>query len=96
VINKRSYTTEYFQKLLAKVDQRMRVIILLLASTGMRIGALTDITLRNIQRIPEYALYKITIYEGSEEEYYTFCTPECAKELDSYLQYRERLERNLT
>lgn len=51
VINKRPYTIEEIQWLLAKADQRMRVVILLLCSTGMHIGALTDITLRNVQRI---------------------------------------------
>lgn len=90
VLNKRPYTREEIQKMLAIADLRMRMVILLLASTGMRIGALSNIVLRNIQRIPEYSLHRITIYEGSGEEYYTFCTPECSLAIDSYLQYRER------
>lgn len=35
-------------------------------------------------------LYKVTIYSWDKEEYFTFCTPECAKFIDSYLQYREK------
>jgi hypothetical protein len=35
-------------------------------------------------------LYKVTVYAGDKEEYLTFCIPECAKEIDSYLQYREK------
>jgi integrase len=90
VLNKRPYTREEIQKMLAIADLRMRMVILLLASTGMGIGALNNIVLRNIQRIPEYSSHRITIYEGSGEEYYTFCTPECSLAIDSYLQYRER------
>lgn len=41
VLNKRPYTREEIQKMLAIADLRMRMVILLLASTGMRIGALS-------------------------------------------------------
>ena len=30
------------------------------------------------------------VYEGSNEQYYTFCTPECACFIDSYLEYRTK------
>lgn len=33
-------------------------------------------------------LYKITIYSGDKEEYFTFCTPACANEIDEYLDFR--------
>ena len=35
-------------------------------------------------------LYKVTVYSGDKEEYFTFCTPECAKTIDNYLEYREK------
>jgi hypothetical protein len=35
-------------------------------------------------------LYQFTYYEGYKDEYITFCTPECAKAIDAYLDYRER------
>lgn len=35
-------------------------------------------------------LYKIVVYEGSEEQYFTLCTPECTAAIESYLAYRER------
>ena len=39
----------------------------------------------------EYNLYKITVYANSRKDrYYTFCTPECAKAIDSYLDSRSR------
>jgi hypothetical protein len=35
-------------------------------------------------------LYKITVYSGDNEEYFTFCTPEAANEIDTYLDFRKR------
>lgn len=68
----------------------MRVIILLLASTGIRVGAIPCLNLRALSKIEEYSLYQITVYENTQEQYITFCTPECASAIDSYLAYRER------
>jgi hypothetical protein len=45
----RRYRYEEIQKLLEIADERMRVVILLLASTGMRIGAIPDLRLGNIE-----------------------------------------------
>ena len=86
----RAYTTEEIQQLLEKADERSRVLVLLLASTGMRIGAIPDLKLKHLTRIEEYNIYQITVYENTKEEYYCFCSPECASAIDSYLKYRER------
>lgn len=64
-------------------DIRTRVIILLMASTGMRIG--------DIRKIEEFNLYLIWVYNRSNpDRYFTFCTPECAADIDAYLDYRRR------
>jgi integrase len=86
----RPYTHEEIHKMLEKADQRGRVSILLMSSAGIRVGALSSLRIRNLEKIEDYSLYKITVYEGEDEEYFTFCTPECAKEIDSYLEYRQR------
>jgi integrase len=86
----RAYTHTEIQRMLEKADQRGRVTILLMSSAGIRVGALPSLKIRNLEKIEEYSLYKITVYEGEDEEYTTFCTPECAKEIDSYLEYRQR------
>lgn len=41
-------------------------------------------------------LYKITVYSGDNEEYFTFCTPECSSEIDSYLEYGTRRGETIT
>lgn len=83
----RGYTNEEIKMLLDKADERKKVIILTLASTGMRLGGLAGLRLRNLQKIDD--IYMFTVYEHTRERYITFCTPECAKVIDSYLKYRK-------
>jgi site-specific recombinase XerD len=82
----RSYTHEEIRKVLDVSDLRMKVMILLMASSGMRIGALPSLRLRNLERID--SIYKVTVYEGTNSSYYTFCTPECSSFIDAYFEYR--------
>jgi integrase len=89
----RGYDHPEIQRLLDIADERFRTIILLLASTGMRIGAIPSLRLRNIEKVSTgsgLAIYIITIYEGFKEEYITFTTPECSIAIDNYLNMRER------
>jgi len=89
----RPYEYEEIRRLLDIADERMRTVILLLASTGMRIGAVPGLRLRNIEKVEIDAatsIYKIMVYEGFKEEYITFATPECTVAIDSYLKMRER------
>jgi integrase len=86
----RPYNHMEILRMLEKADQRERVTILLMASTGMSVGAIPLLRIRNLEKIEKYQLYKITVYENEDEEYITFCTPECARAIDSYLEYRER------
>jgi integrase len=92
----RAYTHQEISKLISEADERMKVVILLLASAGVRIGALPEICLRSLEKIEEYNIYKIVVYERTKERYITFCTPECAQAIDSYLQYRERFGERLS
>src|SRR4029079_678517 len=90
----RGYTDKEIRKILEFSDQRLKTAFLVLASTGIRIGALQLIKIGDLERID--SLYKIIIYRGDTEEYFTFCTPECASEIDSYLDYRKRRGETIT
>lgn len=90
----RGYLQEEIQKILEFSDQRLKTAFLVLASTGIRIGALPSIKIGDLERIDN--MYKITVYSGDNEEYYTFCTPEAAKEIDSYLDFRTRRGEKIT
>ena len=94
----RPYTTEEIRQILDKCyDERSRVIILLMVSTGMRIGAVHTLQIGDLTKILDWNLYKIQVYARSKHDrYYTFCTPECAKAIDSYLEYRRRFGEDIT
>ena len=68
--NDRAYTHEEISKLLEIADERMRAVILLLSSSGIRIGAIPTLWLGNLQDT------KLIVYEGTREQYLTFITPE--------------------
>lgn len=82
------YSHAQIQALLDIADERMRAVILLLSSTGIRIGAVPGLKAGSCEEIKD--LYKITIYENEPEEYTVFCTSECRKAIDAYLDMRKR------
>ena len=86
----RCYSHEEIQTLLNIADLRLKVTILLMASSGMRIGALPHLVLGHLERRGE--IYKISVDKGQKGkgQYYTFCTPEAAKAIDTYLEFRKR------
>lgn len=86
----RAYTHEEISKMLEIADERMRSILLLLSSSGIRIGAIPDLRLRDLKE------YMLTVYEGFKEEYLGFITPECKKAIDNYLDMRLRYGERLT
>lgn len=90
----RGYNHEEIQKILNFSDQRLKTAFLVLASTGIRIGALQSIKISDLERIDN--LYKITVYSGEDEQYTTYCTPECAKEINAYLDFRTRRGEKIT
>lgn len=92
----RPYSIKEIEQILSKCDVRDKVAILIMLSTGMRIGGLRELQIDNIKKIEEYELYLIWVYNRSgKARYYTFCTPECAVAIDEYLEYRKRIGEQL-
>lgn len=52
----RPYTSIEILKMLEKADERERVVILLMASTGMRVGALPCLRIRNLEKIEKLSV----------------------------------------
>ena len=91
MVNDRSYTRQEISKLLEFADLRMKVAILTMVSTGIRVGGLASIKMKDLEYIEQYKLYRIFVYsEYNDDTYYTFCTPECASFIKLYLETRER------
>jgi integrase len=87
----RPYSVNEIEQILAKCDVRARAAVLIMVSTGIRIGGLKDLKIGDLKKIDEFGLYMIWVYNRSRKgRYYTFTTPECAKAIDDYLAYRKR------
>ena len=89
-VEDRPYSREEIKQIFnAAQDIRVKIIISLLCSAGLRHGVLPNLKLRDLKKIEKYNIYKITAYRKSRKfTYYTFCTPECTTLIDSYLSYR--------
>ena len=85
------YTYEEIHKMLDHADDRKRVVILLLCSTGIRRGAICELKYGDLKWIEEYQIYEIKVYSGfRNNQYVTYCSLECAQALNSYLDLRRR------
>jgi hypothetical protein len=67
-----------------------------MCSSGLRIGAICTLRIRNFLKIPKYGIYQVTVYENTRDEYTTFTTVELASLVDSYLEYRKHNGERLT
>jgi integrase len=95
VIEDRPYLREQIKKLIEAASLRDKAMILLMASSGMRRGALPRLRVRDMERIDKYGLLKFTVYKNELESYITYCTPECTKYIEEYLRYRNSLGERL-
>ena len=71
-------------------DQRTKVMILLMCSTGICVGTFLSLRIRNLIPIDKYGIYQVVVYENTSSQHYTFCSQECRKEIDNYIEFRKR------
>jgi len=84
----KAYTTKHIQKMLyATTDLRNKAIIHLMASSGVRIGALPEMKIKHVKVMRDDCKV-VTVYPDDKEEYFTFLTPEASGALDEYLNKR--------
>jgi integrase len=95
VVEDKPYTTDQIKLLVESANLRDKCIILTMCSAGLRRGALQYLRIRDLEKIEKYNLYKISVYKKEQEQYVTFCTPECAKHIDQYLDWRRRIGEQL-
>jgi hypothetical protein len=97
VAEDREYTHNEIQILLANTDRRNKAIILTMCSSGARLGTMPLLRLRDLTPIDQYGIYKLHFYAMSKKHhYYGYCTPECRKAIDDYLEYRRRWNERLS
>lgn len=63
VVEDEPYTRDQIRQMLDKSDERNRAIILLMASSGMRVGAIPDLKFGDLKPIDKYSIYQIEVYK---------------------------------
>ncbi|MDG6916047.1 MAG: site-specific integrase [Nitrososphaerota archaeon] len=94
VAKDRAPTAEEVRAALKLASPRERAVMLVMASGGLRIGALPGLKLKDAEYL-QSGLGRITVYAGEQEEYQTFVTPECVDAIKDYLASRERVGEKL-
>jgi hypothetical protein len=85
-------TDDELDLLLKYPDRRLKTIIYIMTSSGIRLGAwdyLKCSHIRPIEKDGKIVAAKIIVYAGEEDEYFTFISKEAYSELKIWLKYRE-------
>lgn len=88
----RAYSHEEISRILNVSDLRMKSLVLLMATAGLRIGAISQLRLRNLEKL--ILFYKLVIYEGSKEDYTHSVLLNALLSLIHILSKENRMERN--
>jgi integrase/recombinase XerD len=87
---KRAWATKEIQLMLENTKElRVRLLINILASTGCRIGAISDLTIGDLVEMPKGCM-GIRFYADTDEEYWGFLYPEASSLLRSYIEQRQK------
>ena len=98
VAHDRAITLEEIRKLVAYPDRRIKVIVLIILSSGIRVGAFDYLKLKHVIPITkdeeedkessnnkkELIAAKLIVYAGEPEEHITFITPEAYQTIQEY------------
>jgi len=87
----RAPTFEEIKKICDYPDRRMKALIFTMSSCGIRIGAWDYLRWTHIipiEKNGKIIAAKINVYAGTEEEYFSFITPESYYELEKWINFR--------
>lgn len=85
----RAPSIEEIRKLLEVCNHRLTAAVLIMASSGIRVGAFDYLSIGDYSRLPS-GIGRLVIYHGEPEECFTYISPEAVAALDAYLDDRRR------
>jgi len=84
--NDKAYTIQEILDLLENIKSAThKAVILFLASSGCRVGAISELRLKDIQDFEE-GCKCVKVYADTKYEYHTFLTPEASDYVEKHLQ----------
>ena len=97
--NDRAPTLEEIQKLADYPDRRIKSIVYVMVSSGIRIGAWDYLKWGHVKPYyekGELIAARIRVYAGDSEEYYSFITPEAYQALSEWMGFRSSYGERIT
>lgn len=92
----KAYTNEDVKLMLDQTKTLShKALIHVLASSGMRAGAIADLKLKHLKDMP-HNCKSVLVYADSIEEYTTFISPEASEALELYFEQRRKKGEKLT
>ncbi len=89
--NDRPPSRDEINKLIDYPDRRIKTIILVMISSGIRVGAWDDLKWKHVSPVKKdgtLVAAKLLIYPGENEEYFTFMTPQAYNALVEWMDFR--------
>jgi integrase len=85
-------TSEEMRNLIEYPDRRIKSIVYVMASSGVRLGAWDFLKwghITPVKRNEEIVAAKLVVYSGEEEQYFSFISVEAWQAVKDWIEYRE-------
>jgi integrase len=92
----RATAIEEIRRIYDPGDLRLKFAISFFLSSGARLGSINSLKVGDVERLKDRSVALVRIYRGENEEYSTYISKECLRDMDAYLEFRKRSKEEIT